>query len=209
LRELAQLFGRSVVTAEDRERTAMYRRRLEGMPPSQMAGADLTTFLRDLGMTLTIHDRSFGDRSRVVQLINKTNQFNLNGRRITDEEVTRLLEGGGCLYGASLDDRHGTHGEILACLVTAGGEIVALVMSCRVFQRRVEHAFLAWLARQPGAPRTLSFTATARNTPIQEFLEDSTFSRDGDGLVKFDAARFAGAHADDLGLFVIRAPSRT
>src|SRR5262249_27721002 len=64
LRELAQLFGRSVVTAEDRERTTMYRRRLDGMPPSQMAGADLTTFLRDLGMTLTIHDRSLGDRSR-------------------------------------------------------------------------------------------------------------------------------------------------
>jgi FkbH-like protein len=208
LRELARLFGRSVVTAEDRERTAMYRRRLQGMPPSQMAGTDLTEFLRDLRMTLTIHDRSRGDRSRVVQLINKTNQFNLNGLRVTDDGVGRILDGGGRLYGASLEDRHGSHGEILACLVTTDGEIVSMVMSCRVFQRRVEHAFLGWLATQDRAPKVLRFAATNRNTPIQEFLIDRAFNRDGNGLVHLDAAEFASTHAADLALFVIQSPGR-
>ncbi len=145
LNDFANLFVRREVTAEDRERTEMYRRRLEGMVPSEIEGADLTRFLQDLKMTLTIHDRSRGDRTRAVQLINKTNQFNLNGRRLTDQEVGVILDAGGRLFGATLTDRTGDHGEILACLVAPDGTIQSFVMSCRVFQRRVECAFLAWL----------------------------------------------------------------
>src|SRR5262249_15977068 len=58
---LATRFSRIAVTAEDADRTAMYRRRLEGMVPAEAQGADLTEFLRGLEMSLTIHDRSRGD----------------------------------------------------------------------------------------------------------------------------------------------------
>src|SRR5262249_7748607 len=102
---LCQLFPRTVVTTEDADRTNMYRRRLDGMVPDTSEGADLTAFLRGLEMSLVINDRSRGDRARAVQLINKTNQFNLNGRRVTDEEVGAVLADGGRLYTASLSDR--------------------------------------------------------------------------------------------------------
>ncbi len=72
LDDLASLFPHRGITAEDRQRTAMYRRRLEGFVANDVQGADLTRFLTDLGMTLTIHDRSRGDRTRAVQLINTT-----------------------------------------------------------------------------------------------------------------------------------------
>jgi HAD superfamily phosphatase (TIGR01681 family) len=52
LHHLGQLFARAVVTEEDRERTQMYRRRLQGMLPSNAEGADLTEFLRELQMVL-------------------------------------------------------------------------------------------------------------------------------------------------------------
>jgi FkbH-like protein len=205
--ELTRLFAKRVVTAEDRERTAFYRRRLAAMAPREASGADLTAFLCGLQMKLTIHDRSTGDRTRVVQLINKTNQFNLNGRRVTDEEVDRALALGGRLYGATLEDRNGSHGEILACLISPDGLIRSFVMSCRVFQRRVEHTFLAWLAGQADPPRELDFAATPRNEPLQQFLADPAFDRVGDGPVRFDAARFAAAHAADLSLFALCAPA--
>jgi FkbH-like protein len=204
--ELARLFANPTVTAEDRERTELYRRRLSATLPLDAGETDLTGFLRGLGMKLTIRDRSEGDRSRVVQLINKTNQFNLNGRRVTEEELDRVLAPGGRLYGATLEDRHGSHGEILACLISADGVVTSFVMSCRVFQRRVEHAFLAWLAGQPHPPQQLVFAATPRNTPIQHFLGDPGFRRSGDGAVWFDAERFALAHAGDLSLFTLSAP---
>jgi FkbH-like protein len=204
--ELTRLFGTRTVTAEDANRTEYYRRRVSPVP-ARGRGADLTTFLADLHMRLTIHDRSRGDRTRVVQLINKTNQFNLNGRRLTDQDIDRVLALGGRLYGATLDDRHGSHGEILACLITFDGVIRSFVLSCRVFQRRVEHAFLAWLAGQPDPPRLLDFAATPRNEPFQRFLDDPAFGSATGEAVGFHSGRFAASHAGSLTLFELSAPA--
>jgi FkbH-like protein len=204
--ELSRLFAKKTITAEDRERTEMYRRRLEGLVPAELAGADVTSFLRGLQMTLAVHDRGHGPFERVVQLINKTNQFNLNGRRVTTEEIAAALAAGARLYGASLSDRNGSHGEILACLVSRDGIIRHLVMSCRVFQRRVEYAFLAWLSTQLQPLCGLAFVSTSRNEPFRNFLQDSPFKGDSGEVVHFDAARFAGAHTVDLALFTLRGP---
>jgi FkbH-like protein len=201
---LAQLFARSAVTSEDRERTQMYRRRLQGMVPSSAEGADLTEFLRDLQMTLTLEDRSQGQRERAIQLINKTNQFNLNGVRVSDEEVQRILDSGGRLLTASLADRHGVHGEILSCLITSDRIMKCFVMSCRVFQRRVEHAFLVWLANQAFCPELLDFQQTAKNLSMRELLNDPAFSPAPENYLRFDFTRFAAAHNEALELFTLR-----
>lgn len=205
---LSRAFRREVVTAEDRDRTELYRRRLETIAPSELAGADLTGFLRGLEMILTIHDRSRGDRTRVVQLINKTNQFNLNGRRLEDGDVAAVLAAGGRLYGASLADRTGSHGEVLACLLDGEGTMRAFVMSCRVFQRRLENVFLAWLCAQPSPPRRLDFAETARNEPFRIFLRDPAFTTSTDP-VELDPSAFAGRHASTLDLFSIESPGTT
>lgn len=200
LQELNAWFGRRALTDEDRDRTAMYRRRFEGMAPAQAAGADLEEFLAGLQMELVIHDRSQGDRTRAVQLINKTNQFNVNGRRWTDAEVAGLIEAGGRLFGATLTDRTGSHGEVIACLMDRLGTVEAFVMSCRVFQRRAEHAFLGALIGAGQAPRQLRFTRTERNEPFARFLGEPAFSESGAGTWALDPAAFTTAHAGDLAL---------
>jgi FkbH-like protein len=201
LNRLAELFSTDVVTAEDRERTELYRRRLAGMAPSDAEGADLSAFLKQLGMSLVIRDRSRGDRTRAVQLINKTNQFNLNGRRVSDEEVDRVLARGGSLFTAALSDRHGDHGEILSCLINENGVAESLVLSCRVFQRQVEHAFFDWLIGTGRAPSVLSFSATARNEPVQRFLQSEGFEPTGTEGVRLNASVFQNAHRSALELF--------
>lgn len=203
LDRLSALFSRTVTTSEDAERTEMYRRRLEGMLPDATAGSDLTEFLRDLKMSMTIRDRSSGDRTRAVQLINKTNQFNLNGRRVSDDDVGRILAGGGRLYGVTLDDRTGSHGEVLACLISGSGRIESLVMSCRIFQRRLEFAFLAWLAHKDPNVSELDFAATPRNEPIQQFLADEAFVDGPGGKISVDLTDFRSRHANDLALFEV------
>lgn len=203
---VSRFFAKSTVTPEDRDRTELYRRRLAGIAPSDLQGADLTAFLGGLRMKLTIHDRTQGDRTRAVQLINKTNQFNLNGRRVADEEIGEAIRAGARLYGASLEDRTGAHGEIMSCLVMPDGTIECWVLSCRVFQRRAEYAFLSWLAGTGNPPKALRFCPTQRNLPFQQFLKDPAFTGMEDGLVRVDAARFSQAHANDLSLFTLEAP---
>lgn len=206
---LSQFFHTDQVTAEDEDRTEMYRRRLAGLAPRDADAADLASFLKDLGMRLVVNDRSTGDRSRAVQLINKTNQFNLNGIRRSDSEVGSILESGGHLYTAYLEDRHGSHGEILTCLTAPGRRkprILSLVMSCRVFQRRVEYAFLCWLANEMSGAVELEYLETERNEPIRRFLHDPNV-KDDDGTWILDLSAFSESHGDDLSLFEVVPPA--
>jgi len=143
-----------------------------------------------------VHDRSASDRARAVQLINKTNQFSINGRRIADEEVAKILAAGGRLLTATLNDKNGTHGEILAILIDANDAVKAFVMSCRVFQRRAEFAFIGWLAGGTRAPRVFEVEETSKNEPARQFLADPAFRDSGNGLVEFDSARFLKDHSD-------------
>ena len=93
----------------------------------------------------------------------------------------------------------------MSCLVMPNGTIECWVMSCRVFQRRAEHAFLIWLAGTGNPPKALRFSPTQRNLPFQQFLKDPSFEIAEDGLVRVDAVRFSQAHADDLSLFTLDA----
>jgi FkbH-like protein len=201
---LTLLFGKTSLTEEDAKRTEMYRTRLKSATPSTAAGADLTEFLTSLEMSLIINERALGAHSRCLQLINKTNQFNFNGRRITEPELEETLRAGGRLFGATLEDRNGTHGEVISCLIDAQGTIEAFVMSCRVFQRRAEFAFIAWLASQSFAPRNYRYVPTERNEPVRMFLEELEHDT-VEGLVPFDASRMATECAPDLALFRVTA----
>ena len=174
---LSALFDLRETTVEDVNRTSLYKTRLKGMIPSTDQGSDLLDFLKDLQMEICIHDRSLEDNERALQLFNKTNQFNINGHRISREELDKRLENGCRLYTATLSDRYGKHGEVLACLLDESSDVELLVMSCRVFQRRVEHFFLAWLARYLQADNQhqlrLKYRQTERNTPVRLFLEQN------------------------------------
>jgi FkbH-like protein len=201
---LTALFGKATLTEEDTKRTEMYRARLGSAVPSTAAGADLTEFLSSLEMKLTIRERALGDHARCLQLINKTNQFNFNGRRLSEAELESTLTAGGHLIGVTLDDRNGTHGEVIACLIDAAGTVESFVMSCRVFQRRAEFAFVAWLAAQSYAPREYRYIPTERNEPVRMFLEQLQQST-SEGLIPFEGQRVAMECASDLALFRVTA----
>lgn len=202
--EISQCFNRAYVTEEDKVRTEMYRRRLKGLMPSDIDGADLSVFLRQLKMTLMIHDRSHGDRTRAVQLINKTNQFNLNGVRMSNEQVDDILSSGGRLFTASLSDQHGSHGEILACLVSQNGDIRSLVLSCRVFQRRVEYAFIVWLiSTSPNSSLLMDFNETERNEPFRKLLNEPVFNLTSEGKILISVSDYLEVHSSDFELFNI------
>jgi FkbH-like protein len=194
-------FGRNHISAEDLERTTLYRNRLKSVPPSEQTGADLEDFLKKLKMKLIISDRTYGDNARAVQLLNKTNQFNLNGRRFEEEEVFEILAQGGKLLTGRLSDRVGNHGEIMACLISQNFEVVAWVMSCRVFQRRVEHAFLSWISKKFPNVSRFEYKITERNVPFQNFIRQGAFFKLGNDQLTFDASVFAAKNSHSTNLF--------
>jgi len=89
---------------------------------------------------------------RIAQLINKTNQFNLTGRRYTSAEVEAVSRDPEAiaLYGR-LADRFGDNGLVSVLVARIFGdtaEIDLWLMSCRVLKREMELAMFDALVEE-------------------------------------------------------------
>jgi FkbH-like protein len=122
---------------------------------------------------------------RIVQLCNKSNQFNLTTRRLTLGEVQAFAAdpSGITLYG-KLSDRFGDNG--LVSLVSGhleGGrlEIDLWLMSCRVLKRGMEMAMLDRLAAQCQAAGVRQlvgrYLPTEKNAMVKDFYGSLGFER--------------------------------
>jgi FkbH-like protein len=112
---------------------------------------------------------------RTVDLLNKTNQFNLNGRRIDQSvKAKRAVAPGEFLLGVSYRDKFGPLGKIAVVhgrSYETEAEIDFWVMSCRAFSRRIEHHTLHWLFERTGAVSLrFDFVPTERNGVLRDFL---------------------------------------
>ena len=168
--QIHSLFQISNITSEDKNRTALYQKMKQSSINLSHSETDIDKFLKSLGMKLDIFVRTAVDSHRAVQLINKTNQFNLNGNRISKEQCDKLLKSNASLITAKLRDKNGDHGEILAILIDENKKVLSFVMSCRVFQRQAEIIFLITLFKSGITDLTFEYLETERNEPFKIFL---------------------------------------
>lgn len=175
-------------TAEDRARTQQYqeqrsRTRVEGTASSH------EDFLRQLDLRVEIAPMDEATLPRVVQLLAKTNQFNLTTRRHDAITLRRNVEAGAWrVYTIRVADRFGDFGLTGVAVVasaTGSWHLESFLMSCRVIGKSVETALLAAIAgdaAEAGARRlTAEFVATERNAPARDFLQSHGFRPLPDG----------------------------
>jgi FkbH-like protein len=174
LGELRDLFGKPVVLEEDRLR----RSSLRAASRLRDAGAESGSpgFLRSLDGCVTLDYGKNAADTRPLELINKTNQFNLNGTRLSEGEWQRLAGDPATIaVTVSYQDKFGPLGKIAVLAAAQDGTCVRVkhwVMSCRAFSRRIEHHTLESLFRRTSAERLdFDFRATDRNQPLREFFE--------------------------------------
>jgi len=171
MQQVHTLFQISKVTAEDKNRTSLYKRRKKSNLEFSRTETNIDAFLKSLEMEIELFERTAADNGRAVQLINKTNQFNSNGNRISKQHCDQMIDGGARLITAQLRDKNGEYGEILAILIDANSKILSFVMSCRVFQRQAEIIFLLTILKEFGIDYlSLHYTETERNQPFKLFL---------------------------------------
>ena len=169
------LFLRPPISDEDAIRAASVRRRVEDAP----AGMNADQYLQSLGMVLSAVPVGAANMPRAASLVQKTNQFNLNGDRLGPTEIAAIAYAeSGYAYSFRLADSVGDHGTIAVVLADAGSdgelEIGTWVMSCRVFNRGVEWAtashLLGW-AREHGFSRVVfDHRPTERNGLVADAL---------------------------------------
>ena len=138
---------------------------------SDTSSYDHMQMLRDLNAVATIGRATSDQLERVLQLVNKTNQFNLNGIRRTPSEIKKFAEDADflLLVGEFKDDltNYGLTTVIGGRFVAQTFKVEIWVMSCRTFDRYLEHAMLVALrdeiAKKVNGELSLDFKRTARN----------------------------------------------
>jgi FkbH-like protein len=174
LRDLRDWFGKPVVLDEDRLRAQSLRQAaVMGAPPAEPASRE--AFLSALEARIAFQLSRDAQDQRAFELVNKTNQFNLNGRRVPEAGWRQTLANPeGFLLTASYEDKFGPLGKIAVVLGECryGAAVISSwVMSCRAFSRRVEYATLSHLFESLNLDKILfRFERTERNTPLQEFF---------------------------------------
>ncbi len=167
---------------------------------------DLGDYLASLEMKIAFRDFNKIDRPRLVQLINKTNQFNLTTRRYTEAAVIEMetsdtVQGRYC----RLKDRFGDFGIIGITITRTTApeqwDIDTWLMSCRVLGREVEAAMLHDLVTRARAQgiTTLraSFAPTQKNAMVANLYDRLGFERTSGAAgeaaeFQLDVATFAG-----------------
>ena len=99
-----------------------------------------------------IREAEADDLKRVAELINRTNQFNLQGSRTSFAEVKRWFDDPATtILLASADDRFGSNGTVCVAVArhaaTTAVEVPVFVLSCRVFGYGIEHAVMNHIKR--------------------------------------------------------------
>jgi FkbH-like protein len=175
LKHLREVFGKSFLTEDDALRLGSIRNASAWRDSIQSAASSSDDFLRAAEAYLAFNlIRESGD-ARAFELVNKTNQFNLNGKRFSESEWRSFSSDPTTfVLAVSYKDKYGSLGTIAVILGRTEGRklfVHAWVMSCRAFSRRIEHQCLKHLFKTLGVDEIVfDYQATPRNGPLQEFF---------------------------------------
>jgi FkbH-like protein len=137
------------------------------------------------------------NRTRVLQLLVKTNQFNATTRRHDAAAVDALLQRGAEVYAIGAKDRYSAY-ELMGVMILEprDGErllVDSFLLSCRILGRTLETAALGFAcerARARGAQKlSAEIIETERNTPVRDVYRRHGFAELGGGLFELELAQ--------------------
>lgn len=171
------------VSEEDIKKTELYKVRANATK-FEAGFSDYDEYLKSLNMVAKVDSFESIYVSRIAQLTNKTNQFNLTTKRYSEEDITKFSNDDRyiTLYG-KLEDRFGDNGLVTVVI----GEIIKdelhvrlWLMSCRVLKRGLENVMMNELisrAKEIHINRVIGYYfATDKNAMVKRFYDDMGFS---------------------------------
>jgi len=180
------LFETTSVSAEDSGRVDFYRAEFERRSAANTF-SNFDEYLESLNMAIEIARFEPSRVSRITQLLQRSNQFNLTTHRYNERECETIMHDVNCLpLYACLRDRFGDHGLISIIVArpnpAAGAlDITDWLMSCRVLARGVEEYLMNYIFEE--AVRfglevvTGAYIPTAKNAMVRGFFAKFGFQK--------------------------------
>ena len=172
------------LTEEDRRRAESYQENVQRRV-FEAGSSGVEEFLAGLQMQVELTPFDELNLPRVAQLINKTNQFNLTSRQLTESQVRSLMRRPGCYTQCMrLRDRFGDNGLTGLLIALTEGDTLRIdnwLISCRVLGRRVEEpmlgSLLCYAAAQGFKYVVGEHIPTAKNGQVSNLFDRLGFAR--------------------------------
>lgn len=171
------------LTKEDILKTEQYKANSERIRESKKYD-DFNEYLRSLKIELEIDTANQFNISRIAQMTQKTNQFNLTTHRYTDTDILNFVEKGDFVYCLNVRDKFGDNGNT-GCLIIKKSEnkseaiIDTFLLSCRILGKGIEKVFLNTvlnIMKKKGFKIIqASYFPTTKNIQVKDFYEKSGF----------------------------------
>ena len=180
-------FELTAFSADDLKRNEMYKENAK-RTELQASFLNYEDYLKSLEMKGEIQSFIPMYMSRIAQLTNKSNQFNLTTKRYSQSDIEKVAEDPRhiTLYG-KLGDKFGDNGVVSIVIGRIDGEgqdelhMELWLMSCRVLKRDMEYAMMDELvekAREHGIKKIYGYYyPTAKNTMVKDFYALQGFTK--------------------------------
>ena len=175
------------LTGEDLAKTQMYA---QEKLRRQFIGGSSEDYLASLKMTVKVCFGETKHLTRLAQLTQKTNQFNLTTRRYDVQQMQQFMGARNWIVADfSLADIFGESGIVGLALVRledgAQAQLDTFLMSCRVIGREAESAFLNTVLRRLAELGIIqvfaTYIPTRKNGLVANFLPQHAFESLGEG----------------------------
>lgn len=194
-------FEVTALSDDDLQRSEMYRNNAQRIR-EKASFSDYEAYLKSLEMKGEIQGFIPAYMSRIAQLTNKSNQFNLTTKRYSQSDIEKAADDPEriTLYG-KLGDKFGDNGVVSIVIGRIDGEnrdelhMELWLMSCRVLKRDMEFAMMDELvekAKAVGIKKIIGYYyPTAKNAMVKEFYSLQGFTKisedeEGNTVWKFD-----------------------
>jgi FkbH-like protein len=184
LKYVYKYFNLSLI-GEDAQKTAIYKQQFQ-RESTRNKYKTINDYLSSLKIAITIFKDERSLISRIAQLTQKTNQFNLTTRRYTENQILKFMENSDdYVFAVSVKDKFGDNGFTAVAIIITDPQnrknvfIDTFLMSCRIIGRNIEYAFMdyimQWLTEKHYLTLHTEFIPTKKNGQVNRFYDDLGF----------------------------------
>jgi FkbH-like protein len=172
------------LTDEDLLKNQQYRENAQ-RAEFQRLYSSFDEYIRNLEIEVSIMQANEFNISRITQMTQKTNQFNLTTKRYTDSNILNLLNHGSWIHCINVKDRFGDNGitGLLIIQVNLDNKLASIdsfLLSCRILGKKIEDQFLAYILDKlflQGINEVRSkFIPTSKNEQVSDFFDKHGFT---------------------------------
>ena len=142
-------------------------------------------YLASLELKVTILKDDTSLASRMSQMTQKTNQFNLTTKRYTESEILKFIHNPEIIiYTFDVSDKFGDSGVTGLCIVNRNNSsnnciLDTFLMSCRIIGRNLEYALMNYIvdvmAEKGVQTIQASYIPSPKNMQVKNFYESCSF----------------------------------